>query len=91
VLQRTFQIGAKQGVDVMKKNSASFANFLRKNSIFLKKQCYDPLFAEFSSNLRRKPQIFCRFFCRFFLPIFLQFFWRKKLKNHNIGSGALLN
>jgi hypothetical protein len=25
------------------------------------------------------------------LPIFLQFFWRKKLKNHNIGSGALLN
>jgi hypothetical protein len=40
-----------------------FHQFSAKNGVFLKNQCYDPLFEEFSSVLSQKRQ--------FFAPIFL--------------------
>jgi hypothetical protein len=46
--------------------------FCGKIGVFLKTQCYDPPYAEFSSVLHQK---------RHFSPIF----WRKYLKNHDIN------
>jgi hypothetical protein len=47
--------------------------FGEKIGVFLKNQCYDQNFAYFSFVLSQK--------CQFFRQIF----WRKYLKNHNIG------
>jgi hypothetical protein len=44
--------------------------FGEKIVVFLKNQCYDPLFAEFSSVLRQKRQFFRRFLgAKIFLKI----------------------
>jgi hypothetical protein len=46
-----------------------FCQFSAKKGVFLKKQCYDQLFAKTSSSLMQKTPIFRR----------------KYFKNHNIG------
>jgi hypothetical protein len=52
--------------------------FGEKIGVFLKHQCYDQIFAKLSSVLSQKRQYCC------------QIFWRKYLKNHNIGPWMLL-
>jgi hypothetical protein len=42
--------------------SAIFANFLRKNGVFLKNQRYDQNFAKFTFVLSQKRQFFANFF-----------------------------
>jgi hypothetical protein len=53
--------------------SAIFANCLRKNGVFLKKQWYEEIFSNVCSVLCKK--------CQFFRRIIR----RKYFKNHNIG------
>jgi hypothetical protein len=38
----------KPGVDVMITNFCGFSQFLAKNGVFLKYQCYDQFFSKFS-------------------------------------------
>jgi hypothetical protein len=53
--------------------SAIFDNFRQKIGVFLKKQCYGKIFAQFSFALSQKRQFFA------------EFFGENILKNHNIG------
>jgi hypothetical protein len=47
-----------------------FHQFSAKNGVFLKNQCYDPLYEEFSSVFSQKRQFFCAdFFGEKFLKI----------------------
>jgi hypothetical protein len=69
-----------------------FTIFGEKIGVFLKKQCYDQIFALFSFVLSQKRDFFSAdFFRRFFSPIFFADFFRRFfsakifLKNHNIG------
>jgi hypothetical protein len=54
--------------------SAIVAYFRRKNSVLIKNQCYDHIFAQSSCSLSKKT---ANFLC--------QNFRRKYFKNHNIG------
>jgi hypothetical protein len=46
-----------QGSMLCSQLSAIFANFRHKNGVFLKNQCYDPIFANSSCNLGVKHHI----------------------------------
>jgi hypothetical protein len=54
-------------------NFLHFFQFSAKNGVFLKNQCYDQIFKQFSFVLSQKRRFFCKSFRL------------KYLKNHNIG------
>jgi hypothetical protein len=50
----------KTGVDVMITIFCDFCQFWRKNGVFLKKQCYDQIFAKVA--VEKNANFFARFF-----------------------------
>jgi hypothetical protein len=72
-------VSISPGVDVIYDHNflRFFPIFAEKIGVILKYQCYDQLFSEFSFVSSQKRQFFRKIF------------WRKYLKNHNIGPSEL--
>jgi CHAT domain-containing protein len=60
--------------------------FCEKIGAFLKSQCYDPLLAEFSSDLRQNAILFANFFAENIFKIITSVPDRQTEKNHKLGN-----